>query len=324
MLRFLLHEKVEFSVFVVGCGGIGGAVIDMLPQVMACLNVDLSNPGIAERVMTSEGLDQNGYDNHFQSLNLIDGDGFSGHNALRQAGVSGRKLVVQMNRLRNMDAFTVWLNSTKLTGYDTYIKPDNMSKIIMKNYGSTPIIFLCVDNHKTRYEVTRWLEANGPANFLLINGGNNKITGNVTVFERYSSRFLDPPIYKLYPEVNETTDKRPDEVSCEEVSVENDQTVLINHMIAAVMLNYFRKYIVWRVKWNYAYYWYSSATGAGAFAQKTRQKGEDGKPVELRMNEVIIDLDTNMMMSLSHKADVDNRRAPVANVENAPENIDLN
>ena len=59
------------------------------------------------------------------------------------------------------------------------------------------------------------------------------------------------------------------------------------------------------------------------FDQKTRQKGADGKPVKLRMNEVVIDLETNTMMALSHKADTDNRRAPVADVSDLPENVEI-
>ena len=309
----------QYDVYVVGCGGIGGAVIDMLPQVMACLNVDLSSKETIERLMSSEGLDQREYINQFSSLNLIDGDGFNGHNALRQAGVSGKKLVVQMNRIRNMDSFTVWCNDTRLRGFDTYIKPENMSSIFRPNAYDPIVIFLCVDNHKTRYEVTRWLEESPCENFLLINGGNNKITGNVTVYERCCSVVLDPPLYKLYPDVNENADRRPDEVACGTVSVENDQTVIINHMIASVMLNYFRQYITYRVKAFWSHYKHD-----GAFNQKTRQKGADGNPVELRMNEVIIDLENNKMMPLSHRADTDNRRAPVADVTNLPENADLN
>lgn len=301
---------MSYDVVVIGCGGIGGAVIDMLPQVMACLNVDKLPEDMQEELLRSEGLDQSNYRNCFDQLILIDGDEFSGHNALRQAGTAGRKLAVQMNKIRSMDAFTVWLNQTHLVGYDMYIKPSNMGKIFART--CNPIIFLGVDNHKTRYEVTRWLEENGPDRFLLINGGNNKVTGNVTIYEK-NYTILDPPIYKLYPEVNENADRRPDEVACGTVTVQNDQTVIINHMIASIMLNYFRKYVMW----DYSY------TQHKPFNQKTRQKGADGKPVELRMNEVVVDLETNTMMALSHKADTDNRRAEVADVENVPENAEI-
>ena len=301
---------MSYDVVVIGCGGIGGAVIDMLPQVMACLNVDMLPENLQEELLSSEGLDQSNYSNQFDQLILIDGDEFSGHNALRQAGTAGRKLAVQMNKIRSMDAFTVWLNQTHLAGYDMYIKPSNMGKIFART--CNPVIFLGVDNHKTRYEVTRWLEENGPDRFLLINGGNNKVTGNVTIYEK-DYTILDPPIYKLYPEVNENADRRPDEVACGTVTVQNDQTVIINHMIASIMLNYFRKYVMW----DHSY------TKPKPFNQKTRQKGADGKPVELRMNEVVIDLETNTMMALSHKADTDNRRAEVADVENVPENAEI-
>ena len=87
-------------VFVVGCGGIGGYLCELLPQVMACINLDrLINRGDNSEVSTalnSEGITNN-VPNVFEKLVLIDGDDFSGHNALRQQAVQGSKLVVQMN-----------------------------------------------------------------------------------------------------------------------------------------------------------------------------------------------------------------------------------
>lgn len=303
----------NYKIIVVGCGGIGSYVLELLPQVMACLNLDKTSAVSMQHAVAAEGLD-NCVPNLFHKLVLVDGDFFVGHNALRQAGITGSKVAVQMQKIRSKDAFTTWLHTTELIGWEAYIKPSNMSKIIgTTSYGVVPIILLCVDNHKTRYEVTRWAEEN-LRHFLIINGGNQKVHGNVTVYQRYYGENYDPPIYKLYPEVTATADRRPDEVHCDEVHASNDQTALINNMIATIMLNMLRKFVM--------------ANGEPhAFNQKLRQKGPDGQNLFQRKNEIIIDLEPNSMMALSHSVSLDNRRAPVDIVTNQielPENADLN
>ena len=297
--------SADYRIYVVGCGGIGSYVLDMLPQVMACLNLDTATTEQSAAEIASEGLEHH-VDNQFDRLVLIDGDSFTGHNALRQAGTTGSKVAVQMQKLRNKDAFTTWLNTTFLEGWETYIKPSNMEKIIGTSFGgSIPIILLCIDNHKTRYEVTRWAEEN-LYSCLIINGGNQKTSGNVTVYQKYYNICYDPPIYKLYPEVTDTADRRPDEVHCDEVHVSNDQTALINSFIATTMLNMLRKFVM-------------SGGRPEAFDQKLRQKGSDGKNLTQRKNEVIIDLETCTMMSLSHSATLDNRRTQLSNLTNEAE-----
>lgn len=311
------------NVYVIGCGGIGGYVINLLPQTMACVAVDLAvktfieqtpqyTDEIRNRIISdfigTEGIFDgygddygilNNFNNVFGSLTLIDGDTFSGHNALRQAGISGSKLELQLAQIRQQDAFTTWLHSCRLQGFNTYIKPSNMRKIFIgldggdscKLYtnGNKKIIFLCVDNHKTRYEVTRFVETHLP-NAIIINGGNDKTTGNVTVFERRNGVNLDPPIYKVYPEVNDTADRRPDEVGCGTVALSNDQTAITNNMIASIMLSLFREYIV-----------------NDTLEYKTRKKDANGNHIKARRNEVIIDFNTYSMVTLPRAKDLDNR-----------------
>ena len=90
----------------------------------------------------------------------------------------------------------------------------------------------------------------------------------------------------MYPDVNPNADKRPDEVACGTVAVNNDQTNI-------------------------------------TFEQKLRQRGANNTTQYIRKNEVLIDLENNTMMALSHKRDTDNRRAAVT-LENVPENAELN
>lgn len=290
------------DIYVIGCGGVGGYLLNLLPQTMACLAVDLS---IASGVPNQEIMGKEGISskllNPFRSLTLVDGDEFSGHNALRQAGVTGSKVRTQLLKLRHSDIFTTWLTDTQLKGYNTYLTPANMRSIMPITEGYTgsyeparwgynffknqnlAVIFPCVDNHKTRYEVAKWAERFH--NVLLINGGNEKTTGNVLVYERRSGFPFDPPIYEVYPDVAAGKDKRPDETACTDVAAENDQTAITNNLIASFMLAMFSKWIK-----------------EGNLDQQTTERAADGKFITKRMNEVIIDTERMSVRPLSRKA----------------------
>ena len=173
-----------------------------------------------------------------------------------------------------------------------------------RHYGALPVVFLCVDNHKTRYEISKYLEQ-AYNSVLIINGGNNKNSGHVTVYEKVDGEELDPAIYKLYPEINPNADLRPDEVDCGSVQLENDQTAITNNMVATVMLAMFSQ-------------WYRT----GGFEQKTRAKDKNGNNITVRKNEVIMNFETFNMTALAHAKDVDNR--PVSpTTEEIPEGAEV-
>lgn len=290
------------NIIVVGCGGIGGYLCRLLPQTMACLYVDSLGKEMSDRLMQSEGMatDVAPSSKYFGRLTLVDGDTFSGHNALRQEGTAGSKLAAVMRMIRSTDAFSTWLNATELVGYNNYVTPRNIADMLGTD-GGAAVIFLCVDNHKTRYEVTKYVESLSYRDTLVINGGNKKTAGNVTVFENKYGKLLDPPIYKLYPEVTDKFDRRPDEIDCGSVSVTNDQTAVTNNMIASIMLAMFSKYV-----------------RTGGFDQKTRHRDAEGNNISVRKNEVVVDFETMTMQSFAHSPDTDNK--PLQSVlEEVPE-----
>lgn len=330
-------SQIQFEIYVVGCGGIGGFLLNLLPQTMACIAMDrlharltrVEGKEVADRrisaILATEGLfnetneglttsramnaDATAFKAFFKSLTLIDGDSFSGHNALRQAAVTGSKLEIQLSKIRNQDAFTTWLHDCTLQGYNIFLNPSNIfnvfeiPKIEEKKWHQTQkrrkhVIFLCVDNHKTRYEVTRFAEEN-LHNCIIINGGNNKTTGNVTVYEKRDGVALDPPIYKIYPEVTADADRRPDEVGCGNVTLHNDQTAITNNIIASLMLNIFRIRLV-----------------EGNLERKTvRRDPVTKKNITARTNEVIVDLDAFTMHPLERAKSLDNRNLSTIKAE---------
>ena len=270
------------SIYVVGCGGIGGALINMLPQTLASLALDEAHkamPSYASQAMTNP-VDFP-VDPLLSRLVLIDGDSFDAHNGLRQAGTIGSKLVTQMANIWKQEAWSVWNHKVSLVGFNNYINPNNINTILKsENKSKTSVIFMCVDNHKTRYEIARYAELLD--NVLLINGGNSKTAGNVILYERRKNEELDPPIYEVYPEIAAGTDLRPDEVACTQVAPENDQVCIVNTMIAAIMLARFS-------------YWVRT----GGLEEKSPRKDKEGNNIMIRRNEVVVDLERCTMMPLT-------------------------
>lgn len=167
------------------------------------------------------------------------------------------------------------LNSTRdyrlSFGYTAARHVDDRSKSC-----TTPVVFLCVDNHRTRYEVSRYMETFESA--IVINGGNDKLVGNANLWQKYRGHELDPRIYHLYPEIADPSSKRPDQVGCGEIQLGHDQIAITNSQIADYMCLLFRSV---------------------ALGQVARHTNGTYK----RLNEVVVDLSTCRNMPLFHKID---------------------
>lgn len=300
-----------FDIYVIGCGGVGGFLLQLLPQCLASLWLELIGGTLADGILTAAGTEP--VCSLARSLALIDGDRFDPHNSVRQAAGTGDKLAVLLRMLEESMVRKLWLSAMELRGYACYVTPGNISKIIphalpdigeeyrqrdyfslvahevlsnvrgkqtpfrradglqCKQYESIPVVFFCADNHKSRYEVARYMETFHEC--IFINGGNSFTSGNVTLYQRLENRALDPEIYKIYPEIATSTSKRPDELPCTELSAKHDQLAIVNNMIATVMVNLFRKLVL------------GTLTMPGS-------KG--------RMNEVVVDIEACTMLPLTH------------------------
>lgn len=330
-----------FDVYVVGCGGIGGYLLQLLPQSLVSCMLDLIDDKTPFDDYRLQNIPGRGDTNeppssyilqHAQSmqlpllarrLTLIDADTFDPHNAVRQASGAGSKLAVQMQLFQQSVLYQVWLQGMQLRGIDAYVRPSNIDKIITsmsrdaagtvesdnpdvvflaqatnvlddavvsnicrhapvtswdlrRSDNCIPVVFLCVDNHKTRYEVSRYLEA--LPSYVIVNGGNSKTAGNVNLQVKLNGHELDPKIYEIYPEIADPNSKRPDEVGCTEVSLHNDQISIVNNVIASYMVLLFRKFVL------------------GELYTKKR-----GKDEYRRLNEIIIDCDACSMLPRYHE-----------------------
>ena len=288
--------------YVVGCGGIGGYVTDLLPMCITSIGLDfLARCG---RDITPYLTDAGNcvLPSIVESLTLIDGDTFDARNAIRQGAGAGNKLAQRLYAINNSMVRQTYLRNVTIGGFATYVTPDNVELQIPKehvrneenskafenmpdNYKVTrdrffttdiPIIFICVDNVKTRYELSKYAERFD--NVLVINGGNEKTTGQITVYERRDGNALDPNIDELFTNIRPDVDKRPDELSCTHVAPKHDQIAIVNAMVANVMMELFT-------------HWAASETLSDFVVR--------GKPC--RRNEVFIDIEKLSMIPVTHQ-----------------------
>ena len=165
------------TVYVIGCGGIGGYVLDLLPKTIASCSIDLCyTEAQVKQIMADDNLTV--LHSMVDTLVLVDGDKFNMHNAIRQEGGHGSKLVTHMRKIQDSALKRTFLRGMKLVGFQGEGSVDwRMPSWIPEDCA---VVFLCVDNHKTRYEVSRYMETFD--NCLVINGGNEKFRGHVTIY----------------------------------------------------------------------------------------------------------------------------------------------
>jgi molybdopterin/thiamine biosynthesis adenylyltransferase len=167
-------------------------------------------------------------------LTLVDGDAFQARNGDRQAFVElGNKAKVKATELARQ------FEELSFRAIQEFVTPENVGQIIR----SGDVVFLGVDNHKTRRLVSDHCQA--LADVTLISGGNDYTDGNVQVYQRCGGRDVTLPLTRFHPEIAEPKDRSPHEMSCDELLVEAaPQLLFTNLAVASAMLNAF---YAWRM-----------------------------------------------------------------------------
>lgn len=289
--------------YIVGCGGIGGYVTQLLSECCASLCLDF---------LEQNHIDISQFMNHagncalpsiVDSITLIDGDTFDPHNAIRQGAGAGNKMMQRMLDLQEKMIRKTFLRNIKLDGYNCYLTPQNIGDIIpvkkpeenaenrkafddlcitdrmLSNRIYTkdiPVIFVCVDNAKTRYELSMYAEAFD--NVLVVNGGNEKTTGQCNIYEREDGQALDPNLPELFDNIRPNVDKRPDEIACTIVAPKHDQVALTNCAVAIKMMEMFTHWVT-----------------HGTLSDFPTRKGQT-----CRYNEVVLDENVFKSVPLTH------------------------
>jgi molybdopterin/thiamine biosynthesis adenylyltransferase len=157
-------------------------------------------------------------------VTLIDGDDYEYKNNERQSfSRLGSKATVKANDMRTM------FDNISFRETPVFITPENISRYIAEG----DIIFLCVDNHKTRKLVSDY--AGTVNDLLIISGGNEYTDGNVQIYLRIGGEDKTPSLTDYHPEIVNAGDKSPDEMSCEELAEVEPQLLFTNMTVATIM-----------------------------------------------------------------------------------------
>ncbi len=191
---------------IIGVGGIGAVVA-----------------GVLARYLNAQGR---GGDTK-PRLVLIDGDTVELRNFERQEfDELGKKASIKAGELaRKFDLVSVRARSE-------YVTPANIHEMIEDG----DVVFLCVDNHKTRKRVSD--HCAGLQNVVLLSGGNDYTDGNIQAFIRADGATVPPtaPLTASHPEIADPKDKSPDEMSCEELAAAGAPQLIFTNLDAAVGL----------------------------------------------------------------------------------------
>jgi molybdopterin/thiamine biosynthesis adenylyltransferase len=191
---------MKMDITVIGLGGVGSILIERL-----CRFLNFSRDIDAE-------------------ILLVDGDEYEQKNFERQefarlgnkADIKAAELEVKFDRI-GFDAI------------EAYITEENVGDVAFEG----AIVFMCVDNHKTRMIVSNYCKT--LKNVTLISGGNEFTDGNVQLYVRRDNKDLTPDLCKYHPEIATPDDKLPTEMSCEELSVSEPQLYFTNLGVATIM-----------------------------------------------------------------------------------------
>lgn len=193
------------EISIIGLGGIGSVLVNTISRF---LNLNESLKPV--------------------TIKLVDGDDYEYKNISRQefynygnkANVKKREL---SNRFQNIDYLD----------FQMFLDENNISEIVTEN----SIVFVSVDNHKTRRLVSNY--AKKLNNVIVISGGNELTDGNIQIFIRKGGENVTPSLTDYHPEIENPLDKSPDEMSCEELSHAEPQLYFTNFMVAGHMCSAF-------------------------------------------------------------------------------------
>ena len=210
-----IKEKIEGRpVKIIGLGGIGCPVSLYLSKFLYGLNSS-------------------------SMIYLIDGDEFELANKERMAFTEiGKKALIKEQELAEF--FGERVNYRSISDYVTHT---NIQNLINEN----DIVFLCVDNHKTRKLISEFCERF--SDVLLISGGNDGIEdgktgtfGNVQVYWRENDKNRTNSLIQFHPETMDPKDVSPGdekEESCAVLVKRVPQLAFTNLAVASAMLNTF-------------------------------------------------------------------------------------
>lgn len=204
--RKVEEKEKKIEIVIVGVGGVGSALLPKIARFCQYLR---------------------GFATH---ITVVDGDQYEAKNAERQVfSRYGAKADVAV-----ADAIRCGFDRVTFTVVHEYLTPENIEFWIE----SGAVVFLCVDNHRTRKTVDTFVS--GLSDVVLINGGNELTDGNVQVYTRSAGEDVTASLSAVHPEIADPTDKSPHQMSCEELArVSSPQLFFANDIVSTLMCGVF-------------------------------------------------------------------------------------
>lgn len=203
--------KEQLNIIIIGLGGVGTILSERLCRFI------------------------NFCQDYNANIKLVDGDMYEYKNYERQEfNLMGNKAETKLSEL------SLKFDSINFSAIPQYVNESNISSII---YDSS-IVFLCVDNHKSRMIINNYCMK--LHSVILISGGNELTDGNAQLYVRKGGKDLTPDLCAYHPEIANPTDKLPEEMSCEELSQSQPQLYFTNLGVATLMCWLFYNAIVKR------------------------------------------------------------------------------
>lgn len=205
-----MTKKSMLNVKVIGCGGVGGCLLNVIPRYLAHLKDFTPN------------------------LTVVDGDSYTNENSERQEFTRlGNKAEVTAERLRKQHPSLLVSPVTK------YITTINVALMVKEG----DVAFCCVDNHATRKLLSDHCET--LKNVVLISGGNAEFDGNIQVHIRKDGVDVTRPITYLHLDIQKPKDENPGERTpgCDALVQSAPQYLATNNLVAALMFKHLDFYL---------------------------------------------------------------------------------
>jgi molybdopterin/thiamine biosynthesis adenylyltransferase len=197
------------KIVVIGLGGVGSILCERLARFL------------------------NYSSNDEAQLVLVDGDTYEPKNYERQEFTQmGNKAEIKAGDLEDQ------YPNMELDFYPAFINESNISYAIKEG----DIVFVCVDNHKTRKIINNYCKQLNDV--TLFSGGNEFTDGNVQIYIRKGGKDLTPDLCAYHPEIENPVDKLPEEMSCEELANSEPQLYFTNLFVATLMCGAFYNVVV--------------------------------------------------------------------------------
>ncbi|MBN2410568.1 ThiF family adenylyltransferase [candidate division KSB1 bacterium] len=187
------------------------------------------------------------------NLVLVDGDKYESSNKERMAFFKfGEKALV-----KEMELTRLYGDRVNIRALPLYVNRDNIHEIIREK----DLVFLAVDNHKTRKLVNEYCKR--MRDIVLISGGNDGVEkekpgtfGNVQMYWRKRGVDKTNNLTAFHPEILDADDINPGdnrEVSCSALINSVPQLAFTNLAVASAMLNLFSSFMIGQLKFEEVY-----------------------------------------------------------------------